>query len=59
MYIPTLFCTVIQKEKKLQVEGPSYKDAFAPHLNHLEGGCYNPASSSVRALIYYVPDVSF
>ena len=54
MYIPTLFCTVIQKQKrkKNQVEGPFYKDASASHLNHLRGGCYNPASSSVRAIMY-------
>ena len=49
---PPFSVQLYKKKKKLQVEGPSYKDAFAPHLNHLRGGCYNPASFSVRALMY-------
>ena len=32
------FSVQLYKKKKLQVEGPFYKDAFAPHLNHLGGG---------------------
>ena len=52
------FSVQLYKKKKLQVEGPFYKDAFAPHLNHLGGVVITPRPS-VCALIYYVPDVSF
>ena len=36
------FSVQLYKKKKLQVEGPFYKDAFAPHLNHLGGVVITP-----------------